>query len=118
MCDGWRFYETADIDGDIAAAIPESNAVSEDLPASLPGSACSLQQAVGSEREHLLRAGPSISAPPPFCPVGLHEQAQSAPIGFLIGSVACSRAFHGDISQSPAKKLHSVQVRLSRSSSP
>jgi hypothetical protein len=54
---------------------------------------------VGAHGQHLFLASPLVPEPPPFRPVRLHKQAQSASIGELVGSIAGSRVANGDVSQ-------------------
>ena len=49
--------------------------------------------------QHLFPAVPVIAESPPFRPVRLHKQAQSASIGELVGPIPCSRVANGNIRQ-------------------
>jgi hypothetical protein len=49
--------------------------------------------------QHLFLAVPVIPELPPFRPVRLHKQAQSASIGELVGPIPCSRVANGNIRQ-------------------
>jgi hypothetical protein len=48
---------------------------------------------------HLFLDVPVIPESPPFRPVRLHKQAQSASIGELVGPIPCSRVANGNIRQ-------------------
>jgi hypothetical protein len=105
---------------DTATCVPRIDVMSEILPSFLALLPSIRQRGVGigPEREHLLLARPSISQPPPFGPIRLHKQAQSASIGLFIGAISWSCVLYGDISQSPAKELDDALIRLSRGSCP
>ena len=54
---------------------------------------------VRSHGQHLFLAIPVIAESPPFRPIGLHKQAQSASIGELVGPSTGSRIADGNVRQ-------------------
>ena len=73
-----------------------------DLLSRLIAALSSLRQAgawVRAHGQHLFLAVPFVSESPPFRPVRLHKQAQSASIGELVGPIPCSRVANGNIRQ-------------------
>ena len=56
---------------------------------------------VRPHRQHLFLAVPVVPESPPFRPVRLHKQAQSASNGELVGPIPSSRVANGNIRQPP-----------------
>src|SRR5882724_8163936 len=54
---------------------------------------------VGAHGQHLFLAVPLVPEPPPFRPIRVYKQAQSASIGELVGSIPGPRVANGNVRQ-------------------